>query len=163
MIKRALSESGCPPHILDDLMENCHERRWPRGLSSLETRQNNRRIYDSYVCRRIPGECGPPHGPYVTNHKQTKNIDDRLYCCRKASCVGTELWQQSHDRRGNGRTGTGYDFRPWHRMIERQSRQSTNCCRNRSYCRRKADDDRQIKSSPFWQTDPSYTRTFLII
>lgn len=55
MIKRALSESGCPPHILDDLMENCHERRWPRGLSSLETRQDNRRIYDNYVCRRIPG------------------------------------------------------------------------------------------------------------
>lgn len=55
MIKRALSESGCPPHILDDLMENCHERRWPRGLSSLETRQENRRIYDNYVCRRIPG------------------------------------------------------------------------------------------------------------
>lgn len=56
MIKRALSESGCPPHILDSLMENCHERRWPRGLSSLETRQNNRRIYDNYICRRIPGE-----------------------------------------------------------------------------------------------------------
>ncbi|KAJ6641347.1 E3 ubiquitin-protein ligase NRDP1 [Pseudolycoriella hygida] len=56
MIKRALSESGCPPHILDDLMENCHERRWPRGLSSLETRQDNRRIYDNYVCRRIPGK-----------------------------------------------------------------------------------------------------------
>lgn len=55
MIKRALSESGCPPHILDDLMENCHERQWPRRLSSLETRQNNRRIYDNYVCRRIPG------------------------------------------------------------------------------------------------------------
>ncbi|XP_023164781.1 E3 ubiquitin-protein ligase NRDP1 isoform X3 [Drosophila hydei] len=55
MIKRALSESGCPPHILDSLMENCHERRWPRGLSSLETRQNNRRIYDNYICRRIPG------------------------------------------------------------------------------------------------------------
>lgn len=58
MIKRALSESGCPPHILDDLMENCHERRWPRGLCSLETRQENRRIYDNYVCRRIPGEWG---------------------------------------------------------------------------------------------------------
>lgn len=43
MIKRSLSESGCPPHIIDDLMENCHERRWPPGLSSLETRQNNRR------------------------------------------------------------------------------------------------------------------------
>lgn len=56
MIKRALSESGCPPHILDSLMENCHERRWPRGLSSLETRQNNRRIYDNYICKRIPGK-----------------------------------------------------------------------------------------------------------
>ncbi|XP_022229786.1 E3 ubiquitin-protein ligase NRDP1 [Drosophila obscura] len=56
MIKRALSESGCPPHILDSLMEFCHERRWPRGLSSLETRQNNRRIYDNYICRRIPGK-----------------------------------------------------------------------------------------------------------
>lgn len=37
-------------------MENCHERRWPRGLSSLETRQNNRRIYDNYVVRRVPGK-----------------------------------------------------------------------------------------------------------
>lgn len=55
MIKRALSESGCPPHILEVLMEKCHERRWPLGLSSLETRQNNQRIYDNYVCRRIPG------------------------------------------------------------------------------------------------------------
>lgn len=55
MIKRALSESGCPPHILDDLMDKCHERRWPCGLNSLETRQTNRRIYDNYVCRRIPG------------------------------------------------------------------------------------------------------------
>lgn len=58
MIKRALSESGCPPHILEVLMEKCHERRWPLGLSSLETRQNNRRIYDNYVCRRIPGKKG---------------------------------------------------------------------------------------------------------
>lgn len=56
MVKRALSESGCPPHIIEDLMENCHERRWPRGLSSLETRQNNRRIYDNYVCRRVPNK-----------------------------------------------------------------------------------------------------------
>lgn len=60
MIKRALSESGCPPHILEVLMEKCHERRWPLGLSSLETRQNNRRIYDNYVCRRIPGTIHRP-------------------------------------------------------------------------------------------------------
>lgn len=68
MIKRALSESGCPPHILEVLMEKCHERRWPPGLNSLETRQNNRRTYDNYVCRRIPGKqavlvlsCDNPH------------------------------------------------------------------------------------------------------
>lgn len=56
MIKRTLTEMGCPPHILDDLMENCHERRWPPGLCSLETRQNNRRQYDYYVCKRVPGK-----------------------------------------------------------------------------------------------------------
>ncbi|GLV45679.1 early girl [Carabus blaptoides fortunei] len=56
MIKRTLSESGCPSHIIDDLMENCHERRWPPGLSSLETRQNNRRQYENYVCKRVPGK-----------------------------------------------------------------------------------------------------------
>lgn len=39
VIRRALSESGCPPHIIDQLMENAHERRWPPGLSTLETRQ----------------------------------------------------------------------------------------------------------------------------
>jgi E3 ubiquitin-protein ligase NRDP1 len=56
MIKRTLSESGCPPHIVDDLMENAHERRWPPGLCSLETRQNNRRQYENYVCKRVPGK-----------------------------------------------------------------------------------------------------------
>ena len=56
MIKRALSESGCPPHIIQDLMENAHERRWPTGLSSLEIRQLNRRQYENYICRRIPGK-----------------------------------------------------------------------------------------------------------
>lgn len=68
VIKRSLSESGCPPHIVDELMENCHETNWPPGLSSLETRQNNRRHYESYVCKRIPGKqavvvlhCDNPH------------------------------------------------------------------------------------------------------
>ncbi|KAI4468899.1 ring finger protein [Holotrichia oblita] len=56
IIKRTLSEVGCPSHIIDDLMENCHERRWPPGLCSLETRQNNRRHYENYVCKRVPGK-----------------------------------------------------------------------------------------------------------
>ncbi|BES99795.1 unnamed protein product [Nesidiocoris tenuis] len=67
-IKRSLADSGCPLHIIDDLMEKCHERSWPPGLRSLETRQNNRRQYEGYVCKRIPGKqavvilhCDNPH------------------------------------------------------------------------------------------------------
>ncbi|KAG0429875.1 hypothetical protein HPB47_023188 [Ixodes persulcatus] len=56
MVKRALTDSGCPQHILQALIENAHERRWPPGLSTLETRQMNRRHYESYVCKRIPGK-----------------------------------------------------------------------------------------------------------
>jgi len=56
MIKRSLKESGCPSHIVTELMENAHERRWPTGLQTLETRQMNRRQYEQYMCRRIPGK-----------------------------------------------------------------------------------------------------------
>jgi len=56
VIKRALIDSGCPPHIVNELMENAHERRWPPGLSTLETRQLNRRQYENYITKRIPGK-----------------------------------------------------------------------------------------------------------
>lgn len=56
VIKRALIDTSCPPHIVNDLMENAHERRWPPGLSTLETRQSNRRQYEDYVTKRIPGK-----------------------------------------------------------------------------------------------------------
>ncbi|KAL3854653.1 hypothetical protein ACJMK2_013913 [Sinanodonta woodiana] len=56
VIKRSLIESGCPSHIVNELMENVHERRWPSGLSTLETRQLNRRQYENYVTKRIPGK-----------------------------------------------------------------------------------------------------------
>ncbi len=55
-IRRSLSESGCPVHLLDELMANAHERRWPTGLSTLETRQLNRRRYEQYVTKRVPGK-----------------------------------------------------------------------------------------------------------
>ncbi|CAG9760266.1 unnamed protein product [Ceutorhynchus assimilis] len=68
MIKRTLTEIGCPDYILEDLMGNCHECRWPPGLSTLETRQSNRRQYENYVCKRVPGkqavlvlQCDNPH------------------------------------------------------------------------------------------------------
>jgi len=56
MIKRSLQESGSPAHIVNELMENAHERRWPPGLQTLETRQMNRRQYEQYTARRIPGK-----------------------------------------------------------------------------------------------------------
>ena len=55
VIKRALIDSGCPAHIVVELMENSHERRWPAGLSTLEARQLNRRVYENYICKRVPG------------------------------------------------------------------------------------------------------------
>jgi len=74
-IRRTLAETGCPQenpgnatstsgsgssgsrsgNLLDDLMANAHERRWPPGLLTLETRQMNRRQYERYICRRVPG------------------------------------------------------------------------------------------------------------
>mgnify|MGYP001796189767 CR=1 FL=1 len=56
VIKRALIDSSCPDHIISELMENAHERRWPPGLSTLETRQLHRRQYENYVTKRIPGK-----------------------------------------------------------------------------------------------------------
>lgn len=56
VIKRALIESGSPSHVVSELMENAHERRWPQGLSTLETRQLNRRQYENYLTKRIPGK-----------------------------------------------------------------------------------------------------------
>lgn len=56
VIKRALIEHGCPSLILNDLMENAHERRWPSGLNTLETRQINRNHYIDYVCKRVPNK-----------------------------------------------------------------------------------------------------------
>lgn len=56
VIKRSLVESGCPPSITNELIENAHERNWPQGLATLETRQMNRRYYENYVAKRIPGK-----------------------------------------------------------------------------------------------------------
>ena len=53
VIRRSLTDSGCPPYILDPLMENAHERRWSQGLSTLETRQMIRRPV-SYTHLTLP-------------------------------------------------------------------------------------------------------------
>ncbi len=37
-------------------MQNAHEKHWPHGLCTLETRQLNRRHYESFICKRIPSK-----------------------------------------------------------------------------------------------------------
>lgn len=54
-VRKALIDSGCPIHLVTELMENSHERRWPPGLSTLEIRARNRFTYNNFVCRKIPG------------------------------------------------------------------------------------------------------------
>lgn len=80
VIKRALLDSGCPETLTNDLMANAHERHWPEGLSTLETRQTNRRHYESYVCRRIVGKqavvvlsCDNRHMDQIMSEKKTNN------------------------------------------------------------------------------------------
>jgi len=76
VIRRSLLESGCPNHIVQDLIENAHERRWPRGLSTLETRQLNRRYYDDYVTKRIPGKQAVVVLHCENTHMPTDMISD---------------------------------------------------------------------------------------
>ncbi|XP_036307377.1 E3 ubiquitin-protein ligase NRDP1-like [Pipistrellus kuhlii] len=54
-IERSLLDSGCPAPLVGELIQNAHERSWPQGLATLETRQTNRRCYKNYVAKRIPG------------------------------------------------------------------------------------------------------------
>eukprot|EP00731_Ephydatia_muelleri_P035138 Em0099g10a len=56
IIKRALQDSGCPAHMILELMNNAHERRWPCGLNTLESRQLNRQQCEQYVTKRVPGK-----------------------------------------------------------------------------------------------------------
>lgn len=56
VLKRSLLDSGCPDSIVHKLIENAHERSWPQGLATLETRQLNRRYYENYVAKCIPGK-----------------------------------------------------------------------------------------------------------
>uniref|UniRef100_A0A915IAD8 E3 ubiquitin-protein ligase NRDP1 n=1 Tax=Romanomermis culicivorax TaxID=13658 RepID=A0A915IAD8_ROMCU len=55
-IRRALIECGCPSTCAELLIDRAHERRWPRGLATLDVRQSNRIRYENYLCRRIPGK-----------------------------------------------------------------------------------------------------------
>ena len=73
VIKRALIESDCPLWLVNELMENAHERKWPPGLSSLETRQINRRRYEQFNAKRIPGKQA-----VVVMHSENAHMGDSM-------------------------------------------------------------------------------------
>ena len=73
VIKRALIDSNCPTWLCNELMENAHERKWPPGLSSLETRQLNRRRYEQYNTKRIPGKQA-----VVVMHLENEHMGDSM-------------------------------------------------------------------------------------
>lgn len=73
VIKRTLIESDCPLWLVNELMENAHERKWPPGLSSLETRQINRRRYEQFNAKRIPGKQA-----VVVMHSENEHMGESM-------------------------------------------------------------------------------------
>lgn len=57
-------------------MENAHEKHWPPGISSLETRQLNRRHYESFICKRIPNKQAVVVMACDNRHMETHLITD---------------------------------------------------------------------------------------
>lgn len=54
-IWNALTDSGCPLRLANELIERSTDKNWPNGLSTLPMRQLNRGECAKYVTKRIPG------------------------------------------------------------------------------------------------------------
>lgn len=54
-IRNALTDSGCPLRLANELTERSTDKKWPNGLSTLPMRQLNRGECAKYVTKRIPG------------------------------------------------------------------------------------------------------------
>lgn len=79
-------------------MENAHERRWPPGLSTLETRQLNRRQYENYATKRIPGapcEAATPRSKTALRSESqlAKWVPIENVRCTSVSAVSTQSYQ----------------------------------------------------------------------
>ncbi|EDV58650.1 E3 ubiquitin-protein ligase NRDP1 [Drosophila erecta] len=55
MVRNVLRASGCPMHMLNMMVDHCHEDRWPEGLMTLDDRRENQRRMSQYVTRLVPG------------------------------------------------------------------------------------------------------------
>ncbi|EDW88341.1 E3 ubiquitin-protein ligase NRDP1 [Drosophila yakuba] len=55
MVRDVLRASGCPMHMLNMMVDRCHEDRWPEGLMTLDDRRENQHRMSEYVTRLVPG------------------------------------------------------------------------------------------------------------
>ncbi|XP_030561418.1 E3 ubiquitin-protein ligase NRDP1-like isoform X2 [Drosophila novamexicana] len=54
MVREGLRASGCPMHLMEILLDCCHEDSWPEGLTTLEMRRMNLHRLAQYVTRLLP-------------------------------------------------------------------------------------------------------------
>lgn len=56
MIRTALMDNQCPVDIIEQLMENAHERHWPEGLATLGNHRSSLAlIFMGFTCRNSTG------------------------------------------------------------------------------------------------------------
>ncbi|XP_016929593.1 E3 ubiquitin-protein ligase NRDP1 [Drosophila suzukii] len=55
MVRDVLRSCGCPMHMLNQMVDRCHEDRWPEGLMTLDSRRENHHRMSQYVTRLVPG------------------------------------------------------------------------------------------------------------
>ncbi|TDG42895.1 hypothetical protein AWZ03_010677 [Drosophila navojoa] len=54
MVREGLRASGCPMHLMEILLDCCHEDSWPEGLTTLEMRRLNLHRLAQFVTRLLP-------------------------------------------------------------------------------------------------------------
>ncbi|KAH8260044.1 E3 ubiquitin-protein ligase NRDP1 [Drosophila bipectinata] len=54
MVRDVLRNCGCPMHLVNLMLDRCHEDRWPDGLTSLDVRRENLNRLNLYVTRMLP-------------------------------------------------------------------------------------------------------------
>ncbi|XP_022232582.2 E3 ubiquitin-protein ligase NRDP1 [Drosophila obscura] len=53
LVRDSLRESGCPMHLLNTMVEQCHEERWPVAMANLQLRRASHNQMTQFVTRLI--------------------------------------------------------------------------------------------------------------
>ncbi|XP_030377768.1 E3 ubiquitin-protein ligase NRDP1 [Scaptodrosophila lebanonensis] len=54
LVREGLRACGCPMHLVNLMVDRCHEDRWPSGLLTLDSRRENAHRLVQYVTRMLP-------------------------------------------------------------------------------------------------------------